>query len=82
MKNLKDNFNVDIGEYVNSKLELKYDKNKGISVYSKEKINKGEILVVSKAIMAINLLKKKKMTVCVFNLITQIKMNMKRHLFL
>ena len=55
----KDNFNVDIGEYINSKLELKYDKNKGISVYSKEKIIKGEILVVSKAIMAINLLKKK-----------------------
>jgi len=55
----KENFNVDIGEYVNSKLEIKYDKNKGISVYSKEKINKGEILVVSKAIMAINLLKKK-----------------------
>ena len=55
----KNNFDVDIGEYLNKKLEIIYNKDKGISVYSKEKINKGEILVVSKAIMATDIKNKK-----------------------
>ena len=51
----KDNFNIDIGEYISNKIEIKNDKIKGISIYAKEKINKGEIIVVSKAIIADNL---------------------------
>ena len=51
----KDNFNIDIGEYISNKIEIKSDKIKGISIYAKEKINKGEIIVVSKAIIADNL---------------------------
>ena len=53
-KNSKDNFNIDIGEYINSKLEIKFNKsnNKGLSIYTKEKISKGELLIVSKAIYA------------------------------
>ena len=49
------NFNIDIGEYLNNKIEIRYDKNNGISIYSKDKISKGEIILVSKAIIAINL---------------------------
>ena len=51
----KDNFNIDIGEYISNKIEIKNDKIKGISIYAKEKIIKGEIIVVSKAIIADNL---------------------------
>ena len=43
----KKSFNIDIGEYINSKLEIRHKSNKGISVYSKEKLHKGELLIVS-----------------------------------
>ena len=43
---------INIGEYINKKLEIKMNTYKGISVYTKEKIQKGELLVVSKAIVA------------------------------
>ena len=46
----KESMNINIGEYVNKKLEIKLNINKGISIYTKEKIQKGEILVVSKAL--------------------------------
>ena len=46
----KESLNINIGEYINKKLEIKLNTNKGISVYTKEKIQKGEILVVSKAL--------------------------------
>ena len=46
----KESFNINIGEYVNQKLEIQFNKNKGISIYAKEKIEKGELLIVSKAI--------------------------------
>ena len=46
----KESMNINIGEYVNKKLEIKLNTNKGISIYTKEKIQKGEILVVSKAL--------------------------------
>ena len=42
--------NIDIGEYLNDKLEIKFIKNKGISIYTKDKINIGELILVSKAI--------------------------------
>ena len=50
-KKSKESQNIDIGEYINSKLEIRHKANKGISIYSKEKINKGELLVVSKAMV-------------------------------
>ena len=46
----KESLNINAGEYVNKKLEIKLNINKGISIYTKEKIQKGEILVVSKAL--------------------------------
>ena len=55
----KENFNIDIGEYTSNKLEIKFDKVKGLSIYTKDKITKGEILVVSKAIIASNIKDKK-----------------------
>ena len=56
----KNNFNIDIGEYLNNKIEIRYDKINGISIYSKDKINKGEIILVSKAIIAMDLKNKKR----------------------
>ena len=50
-KKSKETSNIDIGEYISSKLEIKHKPNNGISIYSKEKIQKGELLVVSKAIV-------------------------------
>ena len=58
-KKSQENFNIDVGEYINNKLEIKYDKVKGLSIFTKDKITKGEILVVSKAIIATNLKDKK-----------------------
>ena len=55
----KNNNDINYGEYINKKLEIKHDKNKGLAVYSKEKINKGEILVISKAIQLTNTKNKK-----------------------
>ena len=48
----KESLNINTGEYVNKKLEIKFDSYKGISVYTKEKLQKGELLIVSKAIVA------------------------------
>ena len=48
----KDEYNIDMGEYINPKLEIIYDKIKGISIFTKEKISKGEILVLSKALIS------------------------------
>ena len=55
----KNNFNIDIGEYISNKIEIRKDKIKGLSIYTKNKINKGEIIIVSKAIIASNLKKEK-----------------------
>ena len=49
-KKSKESLNIDIGEYINKKLEIKFIPNKGISIYTKIKITKGELLVVSKAL--------------------------------
>ena len=48
----KESFNVNLGEYINKKLEIKFTNNLGISIYSKEKISRGELLVVSKAFVS------------------------------
>jgi hypothetical protein len=55
----KESFNINVGEYVNKKLEIKFDSYKGISVYTKEKLQKGELLIVSKAIIIASDLKEK-----------------------
>jgi len=34
----KESLNINAGEYINKKLEIKFDSNKGISVYTKEKL--------------------------------------------
>ena len=49
-KQSKKSKNLNIGEYINKKLKINLDNNnKGIGIYSNEKIKKGELLVVSKA---------------------------------
>ena len=58
-KKSKDSFNIDIGEYINEKLEIKCSSDKGICVYTKQKLKKGELLVVSKALAACDTNKKK-----------------------
>ena len=47
----KESASIDIGEYMNKKIEIKYKNNKGLSIYSNEQIKRGELLVVSKAIV-------------------------------
>ena len=49
-KSSKESLNIDIGEYVNKKLEIKFESNKGICIFSKAQIKRGELLVVSKAL--------------------------------
>ena len=49
---LKDSFDINIGEYVNKKLEIKNTKDKGLGIFTKEKIKIGELIVVSKAFSA------------------------------
>ena len=48
----KESFNIDIGEYINKKLEIKFTNYKGVSIFSKEKIGRGELLIVSKAFVS------------------------------
>ena len=48
----KESFNVDVGEYVSKKLEIRFINYFGTAIYSKEKIFKGELLVVSKAMVS------------------------------
>ena len=49
-KSSKESLNIDIGEYINKKLEIKFESNKGICIFSKAQIKRGELLVVSKAL--------------------------------
>ena len=56
-KQSKNSLNLNIGEYINKKLKINFDNNKGIGIYANEKIKKGELLVVSKA-LAITVLNK------------------------
>ena len=42
-------FNLNIGEFFNKKLQINFEKNKGIGIYTNSKIQKGELLMVSKA---------------------------------
>ena len=39
------------GEYLNPKIEIKYEKGKGIKMVAKEKINLGELLIAEKALV-------------------------------
>ena len=55
-KQSKESLIINIGEYINKKLKINFDNsNKGIGIYTNEKIKKGELLVVSKALVAIKL---------------------------
>ena len=48
----KINFEMEkFGEYLNPKIEIKYQKEKGIKMLAKEKINIGELLTVEKALV-------------------------------
>ena len=40
----KKNFFLNNGDYINSKLEISFDKKKGIKIIAKEDIQKGEIV--------------------------------------
>lgn len=51
LKEEKTNFELETyGEYLNKKIEIKYEKEKGIKMVAKEKINIGELLVAEKAL--------------------------------
>ena len=48
----QNNFNLDnYGDYLNPKLEIQFEKEKGIKIVAKEDINLGELLLVEKAIV-------------------------------
>ena len=48
----KNNFDFNkYGEYLNPKIEIKYEKEKGIKMVAKEKINIGELLIAEKALV-------------------------------
>ena len=49
-KKSKESLEINIGEYINEKLEIKFNPEKGICIFTKEKLDKGELLVVSKAL--------------------------------
>ena len=53
-------FNLNIGEFINKKLQINFEKNKGIGIYTNSKIQKGELLVVSKAFIVSELNKNEK----------------------
>ena len=46
----KKNFFLNNGDYINSKLEISFDEKKGIKIIAKEDIQKGEYILVEKAI--------------------------------
>ena len=49
----KKNFNlVQYGDYLNPKVEIKFQKEKGIKLLAKEKINIGELILVEKALVS------------------------------
>ena len=49
----KINFNLDTYEdYMSPKIEIKFEKNKGIKIVAKEKINEGELIMVEKALVS------------------------------
>ena len=51
LKEEKTNFEFETyGEYLNKKIEIKYEKEKGIKMVAKEKINIGELLIAEKAL--------------------------------
>ena len=51
LKEENNNFEFETyGEYLNKKIEIKYEKEKGIKMVAKEKINIGELLIVEKAL--------------------------------
>ena len=51
LKEEKTNFEFETyGEYLNKKIEIKYEKGKGIKMVAKEKINIGELLIAEKAL--------------------------------
>ena len=54
----QESLKLDIGEYINKKLEIKFSSIKGLSIYTKEKIQKGELIIVSKALEVSDLNKK------------------------
>ena len=49
-KRSKESLNINVGEYINNKLEIKFNPEKGVFICTKEKLKKGELLVVSKAL--------------------------------
>ena len=53
LKEEKINFDLEnkYGDYLNPKIEIKYEKGKGIKMCAKEKINIGELLIVEKSIV-------------------------------
>ena len=53
VKDEKINFNLNTyGDYFNPKLELQFEKNKGIKIIAKEQLHKGELLIVEKALVS------------------------------
>jgi len=51
LKEEKNNFELEnYGEYLNNKIEIKYEKGKGIKMIAIEKINIGELLIAEKAL--------------------------------
>ena len=47
----KESSNINIGEYINKKLEIKFSSDKGIYIITKEKLQRSELLIVSKALV-------------------------------
>ena len=47
----KESLNINIGEYINKKLEIKFSSDKGIYIITKEKLQRSELLIVSKALV-------------------------------
>ena len=47
----KESSNLNIGEYINNKLEIKFSSDKGIYIITKEKLHRSELLIVSKALV-------------------------------
>ena len=48
------NFNLDLGNYYNSKIYLDFDNKKGLSLKANSFIHKGELIIAEKAVIAIN----------------------------
>ena len=48
------NFNLDLGDYYNSKIYLDFENKKGLTLKANEFIHKGELIIAEKAIIAMN----------------------------